>query len=104
MGQASLPVDDARASPPVPPRISQGILLPEKASSLEAPPVPYFVTWRLARGREELDASERERVVAAMKSFEGQRYQLAAYVVMDDHVRALFTPFAGYELKAILHS
>ncbi len=66
--------------------------------------VTYFVTWRLGRGREELDASERDLVVAAMKSFDGQRYQLAAYVVMDDHVHALLTPFAGYELKAILHS
>ena len=56
------------------------------------------------RGREELDASERDLVVAAMKSFDGQRYQLAAYVVMDDHVHALVTPFAGYELEAILHS
>src|SRR6266851_8426750 len=49
--------------------------------------VTYFVTWRLAQGREELDASERELVVAAIKSFYGQRYQLAGYVVMDDHVR-----------------
>ncbi len=31
-------------------------------------------------------------------------YQLAAYVVMDDHVHARLTPIAGYELKAILHS
>ena len=66
--------------------------------------VTYFVTWRLARGREELDASERDLVVAAIKSFDGQRYQLAAYVVMDDHVHMLLRPFAGYELKAILHS
>ena len=50
--------------------------------------VTYFVTWRLGRGRRELEASERELVVAAMKSFDGQRYQLAAYVVMDDHVHA----------------
>src|SRR5713226_8218761 len=66
--------------------------------------VTYFVTWRLARGREELDAGERELVVAAIKSFDGQRYQLAPYVVMDDHVHALLTPLAGYELKAILYS
>ena len=66
--------------------------------------VTYFVTWRLARGREELDASKRGLVVAAIKSFDGQRYQLAAYVVMDDHVHVLLRPFAGYELKAILHS
>src|SRR6266849_6303780 len=66
--------------------------------------VTYFVTWRLGRGREELDASKRDLVVAGIKSFDGQRYQPAAYVVMDDHVHALLTPFARYELKAILHS
>jgi REP element-mobilizing transposase RayT len=43
-------------------------------------------------------------VAAAMKKFDGQRYELAAYVVMDDHVHALLTPFATYELKGILHS
>ncbi len=66
--------------------------------------VTYFVTWRLGRGREELDGIERDLVMASMKSFDGQRYRLAAYVVMDDHVHARLTPFAGYELKAILHS
>src|SRR5216684_5440753 len=66
--------------------------------------VTYSVTWRLARGREEPDGSKRGLVVAAIKSFDGQRYQLAAYVVMDDHVHVLLRPFAGYELKAILHS
>ena len=64
----------------------------------------YFVTWRLARGQEELDGSERDMVAAAMKKFDGQRYELAAYVVMDDHVHALLTPLATYELKGILHS
>ena len=63
--------------------------------------VTYSVTWRLGRGRDELDASERGLVVAGIKSFDGQRYQPAAYVVMDDHVRALLTPFAGYELKSV---
>src|SRR6266851_1771187 len=51
-----------------------------------------------------LDASERDLVVAGIKSFDVQRYQIAAYVVMDDHVHVLLRPFAGYELKAILHS
>ena len=64
----------------------------------------YFVTWRLARRQQELDASERDLVVAAMKNFDGQRYELAAYVVMDDHVHALVTPLANYDLESILHS
>ena len=104
MGQASLPVNDARASSPVPPRISHGILLPEKPSSLETRPGHLFCYLAARSSREELDASERDLVVAAMKSFDGQRYQLGAYVVMDDHVQVLLTPLAGYELTAILHS
>src|SRR5208282_5768872 len=64
----------------------------------------YFVTWRLARGQQELDASERDLVMAAITRFDGQRYELAAYVVMDDHVHALLTPLAAHDLAGILHS
>jgi putative transposase len=64
----------------------------------------YFVTWRLARGQPELDSSERDLVATAMRNFQGKRYELAAYVVMDDHVHALLTPSAKYELWSILHS
>jgi REP element-mobilizing transposase RayT len=39
-----------------------------------------------------------------MKRFDGERYQLAAYVVMDDHVHALATPIGRNALKDILHS
>jgi hypothetical protein len=38
----------------------------------------HFVTWRLARGQEELDSDESDLVMAAMKRFDGQRYELAA--------------------------
>jgi REP-associated tyrosine transposase len=66
--------------------------------------VTYFLTWRLARGQQELDASERNLVAPAMKTFDGQRYELLAYVVMDDHVHALLTPLTAYELQDIAHS
>lgn len=42
--------------------------------------------------------------MGAIRKFEGQRYELTAYVVMDDHVHALLSPLPPYELKAILHS
>jgi len=42
-------------------------------------------------------------VLAAVKR-DGQRYELAACVVMDDHVHVLLMPLAAYELKSILHS
>ena len=66
--------------------------------------VTYFVTWRLAGGQEELDSDERNLVMAAMKRFAGQRYDLAAYVVMDDHVHAMLTPIPPNEVQGILHS
>ncbi len=65
--------------------------------------VIYFVTWRLARRRRELDSCERDLAVAVLKSFEGQHYQLAAYAVMDDHVHALVTQLAPYGLRGTLH-
>jgi REP element-mobilizing transposase RayT len=66
--------------------------------------VTYFVTWRLARGQQELDSNERDLVTAAIRKFDGQCYELAAYVVMDDHVHALLAPLAPYELESIPHS
>ncbi len=66
--------------------------------------VIYFVTWRLSQRQPELDASERELVASALKHFDGQRYQLAAYVVMNDHVHVLATPLGMYALGDILHS
>jgi type I restriction enzyme R subunit len=43
-------------------------------------------------------------VTEALKHFDGQRYQLGAYVVMNDHVHVLVTPLARNALKDILHS
>ncbi len=58
-----------------------------------------------ARGREEPDASERDLVMAAIKSFDGQRYQLAAYVVMDGScARASHAVCWVRDSKAIPHS
>ena len=64
----------------------------------------YFVTWRLARGEPELDSSERDLVMAAIRKFDGQRYELSAFVVMDDHVHVLLAPLPPHEVRAILHS
>jgi REP element-mobilizing transposase RayT len=40
----------------------------------------------------------------ALLFFEGQRYGLEAWVVMPNHVHALFTPMAGHSFSEILHS
>ncbi len=64
----------------------------------------YFVTWRLAKGQPELDSTERDLVMAAITKFERQRYELSAYVVMDDHIHVLFAPLPPNELRKILHA
>jgi hypothetical protein len=43
-------------------------------------------------------------VVSALRHFEGTRYRLHAYVVMNDHVHVLVEPLNGHELGAITHS
>ena len=42
--------------------------------------------------------------MAAIRKFDRRRYELAAYVVMDDHVHVLLTPCTPYELRDVLHS
>jgi putative transposase len=64
----------------------------------------YFVTWRLAKAQPELDSTERDLVLSAIRKFDGERYNLNAYVIMDDHIHAMFTPISPHELKTILHS
>lgn len=43
-------------------------------------------------------------MVAAIQHFEKQRYRIAAYVVMDDHVHVLLLPLGPSELHQIVHS
>ncbi len=45
------------------------------------------------------------RIVAdALHHFDGDRYRLAAYVVMPNHVHVLFAPAPGHELPELVHS
>jgi REP element-mobilizing transposase RayT len=43
-------------------------------------------------------------VSGALKYFEGQRYELRAWVVMPNHVHAVVWPLPGHTLSSILHS
>jgi putative transposase len=64
----------------------------------------YFVTWRLAEHQHGLDPEERTIVVSVIKHFETQRYELPAFVVMDDHIHALVLPLDSFTLQSIIHS
>lgn len=64
----------------------------------------YFITWRLDEKQSKLTPDERSLVQAALRHFDGERYELLAYVVMDDHVHALINPLGGHRLQDIVHS
>ena len=62
----------------------------------------YFVTWRLRRGQLDLSADERDCVVASFRHFDGVRYVLHAYVVMNDHVHVLVRTNADFRLEDVI--
>lgn len=64
----------------------------------------YFVTWRLHKLQPALADPERDLIAAALRHFNGQRYDLAAYVVMPDHVHLLVRHGEGQVLQKIVHS
>ncbi|MBI4962950.1 MAG: transposase [Desulfomonile tiedjei] len=64
----------------------------------------YFVTWRLAKPQPPLHPDEKTLVVDTIRHFDGLRYELLAYVVMDDHVHVLVLPLSTHALHQILHS
>lgn len=64
----------------------------------------YFVTWRLTLHQSPLEEGERAAVLAVLGHFCGERYNLGAHVVMDDHVHVLVCPNSGHPLTEIIHS
>ncbi len=64
----------------------------------------YFVTWRLRTELADLSEEERDLVAASLRHFDGLRYVLHAYVVMNDHVHVVVEPKAEFRLEDILHS
>ena len=59
---------------------------------LREPGSAYFVTWRLAASQPCLTPQERDVVTASLLKFHGDRYDLLAWVVMDDHVHVVVVP------------
>lgn len=64
----------------------------------------YSVTWRLANSQPALEPDERTLVANAIRYFAGERYDLPAYVVMDDHVHVLVAPREEFPLQEIIHT
>ncbi len=64
----------------------------------------YFVTWRRHSIKADLSEKERGDVAKTLRWFEGTRYRLHGYVVMNDHVHVMVEPVDDWQLKGILHS
>jgi len=64
----------------------------------------YFVTWRIKPGSTVLVPNERSEVCNALKHFDQSRYDLFAYVIMDDHVHVIVRPFENWALENLVHS
>ena len=64
----------------------------------------YFVTWRLHPSQPELTPAERGAIVSALRFFDGQKYELIAYVVMHNHMHLLIKVNDHRTLPKIIHS
>ena len=64
----------------------------------------YFLTWRVHKKQDDLTSVEKDQVMSALNHFDGKRYELVGYVVMNDHVHVLVWPEDEYPLQNIVHS
>lgn len=64
----------------------------------------YFVTWRLHTDQTPLTVLERDQIAQVIRYFDGERFELFAYVVMNDHVHALLRPHRTVKLQQVIHS
>lgn len=64
----------------------------------------YFVTWCLSTGQPDLTSEERTLVANALSYFEGERYYLFAWVVMNDHVHLVVWPRGAWTLDSLIHT
>lgn len=79
--------------------------LPETAEPTDFPPERVEAFLDAGHGACGLRRPEVADLVAnALRYFDGQRYQLQAWVVMPNHVHAVLRPAASFTLSSILHS
>jgi REP element-mobilizing transposase RayT len=75
-----------------------------KLPHYQRPGATYFITWRLHRDQLDMSPAERDLVADALHHFDGRRYVLHAFVVMNDHVHVLTTPKEGRAPESITHA
>jgi REP element-mobilizing transposase RayT len=70
---------------------------------LETPEATYFVTFRCREGLSMTDEAK-DAVMSTIRYWDGQRIELDAAVVMQDHVHLVFRILGGWPLSVILQS
>ncbi|QEG23170.1 transposase [Mariniblastus fucicola] len=77
----------------------------DKASFERAYAIRLFEELDKCHGSNCLSMSEVAKVVAeSLEFFHGSRLEIGDYVVMSNHVHALITPLASFDLENVLHS
>src|SRR5262245_46529407 len=64
----------------------------------------YFITWRLHRSQPELSPEESSLMAENIMHWDGTRYKLYGFVVMDDHCHAVLQPLEQHTLQQIMYS
>jgi REP element-mobilizing transposase RayT len=64
----------------------------------------YFLTWRVHPEQADLAPDERTLVQDALFHFDGLRYDLLAWVVMNDHVHVVVSPREDQPVESLVHS
>ncbi len=64
----------------------------------------YFLTFRIHSKQFDLKAHEKTVIADCLKFFNQDRYDIYAYVVMDNHCHIIVQPFREYPLEKITHS
>jgi putative transposase len=64
----------------------------------------YFLTFRVHPEQVNLNDDEKTLITKSLKFFNQDRYDLYAYVVMDDHCHVIVQPFNEQPLEKITHS
>jgi len=64
----------------------------------------YFVSWSLHPEQTKLEPKERDLIMDALWHFDKTRYNLIAFVIMDNHIHIIFTPLGEYDVVSVIHS
>ncbi len=64
----------------------------------------FFITFSITQSQPDLSQEERDFLQTILTDHHSQRYHLWSWVVMNDHVHAVLTPYPDWQLAQITHT